>query len=384
MTDYNDLITRLRSMDGKTPMAAADAIAELVDRVAYLESRLEVTPEHDIDGIAARDATIKLQDGRIAELKLRVSQLEAELSAERAAPEPIQCETCQGTGKINETLGGYGFSDPSATCPDCDGSGEIESIHDFRASQWWVKALDEIWGSTSPDVTPDQKRAVAVVHNLLRHVANLGQVTVTTDESGRAVAVTRQDDDHRILSVIWEASPVADPVRLTDAELEADRNTWRGKYIAQAGQLDLLKEAAAFLASERAEREKQEPVAWYIDGEDGREYNGTPKMSGGRIGTPLYAAPPVITQHEPVTTVEDRYNADGKSCHITDDLPAGMKLYAAPPVAAPVRPNDSELEMIARAHGTGGWQTLGDMVTFARAIESAVLRANGFKLEGEQ
>ena len=34
--------------------------------------------------------------------------------------------------------------------------------------------------------------------------------------------------------------------------------------------------------------------------------------------------------HEPVTTVEDRYNADGKSCHITDDLPAGMKLYARP------------------------------------------------------
>lgn len=40
MTDYNDLITRLRSMDGKTPMAAADAIAELVDRVAELQSSL--------------------------------------------------------------------------------------------------------------------------------------------------------------------------------------------------------------------------------------------------------------------------------------------------------------------------------------------------------
>ena len=54
MTDYNDIITRLRSMDGigdiqlnelmnrETPMVAADAIAELVARVAYLESRLEV------------------------------------------------------------------------------------------------------------------------------------------------------------------------------------------------------------------------------------------------------------------------------------------------------------------------------------------------------
>ena len=38
MADYNDLITRLRSMDGKTPMAAADAIAELVERVSMLES----------------------------------------------------------------------------------------------------------------------------------------------------------------------------------------------------------------------------------------------------------------------------------------------------------------------------------------------------------
>ena len=38
MTDYNDLITRLRSVDGKTPMAAADAIAELVARVSMLES----------------------------------------------------------------------------------------------------------------------------------------------------------------------------------------------------------------------------------------------------------------------------------------------------------------------------------------------------------
>lgn len=38
MTDYNDLIARLRSMDGKTPMEAADAIAELVSHVSMLES----------------------------------------------------------------------------------------------------------------------------------------------------------------------------------------------------------------------------------------------------------------------------------------------------------------------------------------------------------
>lgn len=130
-----------------------------------------------------------------------------------------------------------------------------------------------------------------------------------------------------------------------------------------------------------ADMEKQEPVAWCIDGEDGREYNGTPKMSDGRIGTPLYADPPVITQHEPVTTVEDRYNADGKSCHITDDLPAGMPLYAAQPVAAPVRLTDSDVVDLFQAWNTTDGASHADLIL---SVETAVLRANGFKLEGEQ
>ena len=233
-------------------MAVVELVAlveKLQARVAYLESRLEVTPEHDIDGIAARDATIHHQDECISELKFRLAEAE------------------------------------------------------------------------------DTNKALRV----------------------------------RLGSELERANELV-------ADLQVERS---------------------FLLSERASRDKQEQVAW-LD-------KSTEERPGDTVWLPddlqvrstrglvtLYAAPPVITQHEPVTTVEDRYNADGKSCHITDDLPAGMPLYAAPPVAAPVRPNDSELEMIARAHGTGGWQTLGDMVTFARAIETAVLRANGFKLEGEQ
>ena len=169
-------------------------------------------------------------DDATSDLQARVAELEAELAAARTAPEPIQCETCQGTGKINEMLGGYSFSDPSATCPDCDGSGELESIHDFRAGQWWVKELDGILGSPSPDVTPDQKRAVAVVHNLLRHVANLGYVTVTTNESGRAVAVTRQDAEHRILSVIWEAPPATITPEQAEKADEAIREALGSAY----------------------------------------------------------------------------------------------------------------------------------------------------------
>lgn len=57
------------------------------------------------------------------------------------------------------------------------------------------------------------------------------------------------------------------------------------------------------------------------------------------------------------------------------------EIKPAKPVTAQVQLNDSEMEMIARAHGTGGWQTLDDMVRFARAIETASLRANGFDIQ---
>ena len=83
----------------------------------------------------------------------------------------------------------------------------------------------------------------------------------------------------------------------------------------------------------------------------------------------------------PVTTVENRYNADGKSCHITDDLPAGMKLYAAPPVTAPVRLTDEDF---ARIYDEAGFDP-NEMREAAEhmfdAIQSAVLRANGFDIQ---
>lgn len=46
--------------------------------------------------------------------------------AARAAGVPVvqDCETCHGEGTIDERLGGYSFSNPAATCPDCDGTGE--------------------------------------------------------------------------------------------------------------------------------------------------------------------------------------------------------------------------------------------------------------------
>ena len=74
---YNDL----QIAEICTLAAAAEALIEVAARVAELESRLEISPLHNVDGIMARDATIKLQDERIAEL-------EAE-RAERERQEPI-------------------------------------------------------------------------------------------------------------------------------------------------------------------------------------------------------------------------------------------------------------------------------------------------------
>ncbi|QHJ81957.1 MAG: hypothetical protein [Caudoviricetes sp.] len=34
-----------------------------------------------------------------------------------------ECECCGGVCHIDETLGGYAFSNPKAECPDCSGSG---------------------------------------------------------------------------------------------------------------------------------------------------------------------------------------------------------------------------------------------------------------------
>ena len=64
------------------------------------------------------------------------------------------------------------------------------------------------------------------------------------------------------------------------------------------------------------------------------------------LGKPISATPvpaPVAQEPEQVCTVENDYNADGKSARINKYLPAGTKLYAAP-VAAQAQPCDHVYE----------------------------------------
>ena len=62
MTESNDALM-LR--------VAKEEIKRQAAEIEYLKTRLEVSPDHPYDGIASRDATIKLQDEHIAELQAK-------------------------------------------------------------------------------------------------------------------------------------------------------------------------------------------------------------------------------------------------------------------------------------------------------------------------
>lgn len=65
-----------------------------------------------------------------------------------------------------------------------------------------------LWSDTRP-VGSDAHRAESYPWMALytHPPQQQGEVVVTTTPDGRCVAVTRQDDEHRIIGVIWEAEP---------------------------------------------------------------------------------------------------------------------------------------------------------------------------------
>lgn len=60
------------------------------------------------------------------------------------------CDTCEGEGTVDETLGGEFFSDPEAKCPDCDGAGwwaDREPTDDGVLSGPDIRLFDGQWGN---------------------------------------------------------------------------------------------------------------------------------------------------------------------------------------------------------------------------------------------
>lgn len=56
------------------------------------------------------------------------------------SPTKVWCDTCEGTGEVDETLGGESFSGRDTPCPDCDGKG------------WWERVV-----AASAEVAPVQQ-----------------------------------------------------------------------------------------------------------------------------------------------------------------------------------------------------------------------------------
>ena len=69
---------------------------------------------------------LRLARGVLAADQARAALAQAVAPAPAAVGEPndmLWCETCEGGGTIDESLGGDSFSNPKTPCPDCDGKG---------------------------------------------------------------------------------------------------------------------------------------------------------------------------------------------------------------------------------------------------------------------
>lgn len=132
-----------------------------------------------------------------------------------------------------------------------DALAKQEPVATYMGHRLTPEGTDEFWGTAKtklPEGSGLYARPVS---------ADPGKVTVTTDDHGRCVAVTRTDDEGRILSVIWEAGEMEKPVnaRLVEAlERIADPRNFHFAGDAQVVAREALAAAEAKLAEPVNER----------------------------------------------------------------------------------------------------------------------------------
>lgn len=89
---------------------------EAADELERLRTRLEIDPRHSIDGIQARDTTIRLQDEAIAELRNELERMQKDADRYRWLRDrmKVHCEAPMSGGEKRATLTmriGHGFLD---------------------------------------------------------------------------------------------------------------------------------------------------------------------------------------------------------------------------------------------------------------------------------
>lgn len=148
-----------------------------------------------------------------------------------------------------------------------------DPLSDFQEGQWWVKELDEL--ARAPGATHDQKRAVAVVHHMLRSAA-LASVpvatpgnTLTGDGSGVALPVAGEapgTNRQGLLEAIH---------RYGNARAMAEHNiAYRDEVRKTAGALVALFDAAPQASAAPVAFSKDGVLFWYGDHAARRGFNG--------------------------------------------------------------------------------------------------------------
>ena len=180
---------------------------------------------------------------------------------------------------------------------------------------------------------------------LLRHAEKIGRPAGDTPAVMRAAAAHIEDLERELRAAEIRLHDVATLCANVESELaEIKRCTYVAVTCNHVGRMERAEARVAELEAERAEREKQEPV-----------------FAFRRKGLEDFC-----------TCSEERYNELAQKTSLFEV----RKFCAAPPVTAPVKLTDEE---IVDALGASGSTSL--LNKLARAIETAVLRSNGFDIQ---
>lgn len=85
---------------------------------------------------------------------------EAGRKAERAAPDPIQCETCGGTGEIGGFQGGAAPGYVTEKCTDCAGAGHAHQQENDESAAPTYSYSSDGEGFIGPYASPEEAAAV--------------------------------------------------------------------------------------------------------------------------------------------------------------------------------------------------------------------------------
>ncbi len=242
----------------------------------------------------------------------------------------------------------------------------------------WTTTSEPICGNTKAECTSRALEALgsfvalkseSVLSGSNQAPSDPGKVTVTTDDHGRCVAVTRTDDEGRILSVIWEAGEMEKPVnaRLVEAlERIADPRNFHFAGDAQV----VAREALS-----AAEAQQAEPV-------NERVIDRTWARFCGAFGDGPDAPYPGMIEAFETHYGQSFRDKDWRTEAACWAAAWHKAVLVANPQSEPVRLTDEQIDRAFYPFGASANQLMIAR-SVGRAVELLALRANGFKVDNQ-